>query len=169
MQWQHGRYSLPGNGSIVFEPIAVDGRQQTSVPCSYATSLYIRYNQPELMIKYQVYTDGFHNVPRLDLYQFDGAPMHPMFQVATPPQMLPTTTLNPTAASTGAASTTATAKVKRDAETQVERQRVIGSVRLAPTSEVVEEQDDRDAEKWFWAGIAMIGVGTVMYMVPTTN
>lgn len=164
MQWQHGRYTLPGNGSIVFEPIAVDGRQLMSEPCSYDTSLYTRYSQPELMIKYQVYTDPFHNVLRLDLYQFDGSPMNPMFLIATPPEMLPTQTLNPTTSATGAASTSA-AKLKRDAEPK----RLVGSVRLPQKPHDVEEIDSKDADRWFWAGIAMVSIGTMMYMLPTSK
>jgi Chaperone for protein-folding within the ER, fungal len=37
---------------------------------------------------------------RLDLYQFDGTPMNPMFLAFSPPQMLPTVTMNPTATAT---------------------------------------------------------------------
>ena len=50
---------------------------------------------------------------RLDLYQFDGAPLNPMFLAYDPPQMLPTITMNPTAA---APSATAKAKAKRGEE-----------------------------------------------------
>lgn len=164
MQWQHGRYAMPGNGSIIFEPIAVDGRQLTSEPCSYDTSLYVRYSQPELMIKYQVYTDPFHNVPRLDLYQFDGKPMNPMFLIASPPEMLPTETLNPTATATSAASTNA-GKLKRDTEAQ----RLVGSVRLPQMADDIQETDSKDADRWFWAGIAMVSAGTIMYMLPTSS
>ncbi len=49
MQWQHGTYSLPGNGSILLNPFAVDGRQLVSNPCSYDESVYTRYDQPELL------------------------------------------------------------------------------------------------------------------------
>jgi hypothetical protein len=50
MQWQHGTYSLPGNGSILLQPIGVDGRQLVSSPCSYDESMYTRYEQPELIL-----------------------------------------------------------------------------------------------------------------------
>jgi len=50
MQWQHGTYSLPGNGSILLQPIGVDGRQLVSSPCSYDESVYTRYEQPELIL-----------------------------------------------------------------------------------------------------------------------
>jgi hypothetical protein len=50
--------------------------------------------------KYQVYVDPYTKLTRLDLYQFDGSPMNPMFLAFSPPQMLPTVTLNPTATAT---------------------------------------------------------------------
>ena len=48
IQWQHGTFMQNANGSLSLSPIAVDGRQQTSNPCSYTQSVYTRYNQPEL-------------------------------------------------------------------------------------------------------------------------
>ena len=48
MQWQHGSFTKQANGSLVLVPIAVDGRQLYSDPCSYKTSVYTRYNQSEL-------------------------------------------------------------------------------------------------------------------------
>src|SRR5689334_16118379 len=52
---------------------------------------------------------------RLDLYQFDGTPMNPLFLAYSPPQMLPTITMNPTKA---AAAPTGGAKAKRGEKTQ---------------------------------------------------
>lgn len=49
MQFQHGTYTLPDNGSIVLTPFAVDGRQLWSDPCANPTNaIYTRYNQSEL-------------------------------------------------------------------------------------------------------------------------
>lgn len=49
MQFQHGTYVLPDNGSIVLTPFAVDGRQLWSDPCANAkNAVYTRYNQSEL-------------------------------------------------------------------------------------------------------------------------
>jgi len=107
MQFQHGTVVMNANLSLSFTPFAVDGRQLQSDPCSGDTSTYTRYNQSELMQKWQVYTDPYTKLTRLDLYQFDGSPMNPMFLAYSPPQMLPTTTLNPTA------TPTATSKMKR--------------------------------------------------------
>jgi hypothetical protein len=47
--------------------------------------------------KYQVYRDAYNGVLRLDLYRFDGSPMNPMYIAYTPPVMLPTQIMNPTA------------------------------------------------------------------------
>lgn len=49
---------------------------------------------------------------RLDLYQFDGSPMNPMFLAYSPPVMLPTITMNPTATAT--ASATGKFRAKRE-------------------------------------------------------
>jgi len=112
LQFQHGSVEQNTDGSLSFTPIAVDGRQLLSNPCMPGgASTYSRYNQSESMSKFQVSTDAYYGVKRLDLYQFDGTPVNPMYLAASPPVMLPTQTLNPTSA---AASATAKAKAKRD-------------------------------------------------------
>lgn len=49
------------------------------------------------MTKYDAHVDGYKKINRLDLYQFDGTPIQPMYQAYNPPLMLPTVTMNPTA------------------------------------------------------------------------
>ena len=68
------------------------------------------------MQKYVVYTDPYYGVTRLDLYEFDGSPMNPMYIAYSPPLMLPTQTMNPTTTATGAAETTGASKRSVDAE-----------------------------------------------------
>lgn len=161
MQWQHGTYSLPGNGSIIMEPFGVDGRQLTSAPCSYSQSIYIRYEQPELMKSYQVLTDPFHNVPRLNLFQFDGSPMQPMYLFKSPPQMLPTQTLNPTSTPTPGKS-----RVKRmeggDGDDSEEILRPLNK------NAIIQPKEGSMADRWWWAGVGLTALGTVMYMMPTS-
>jgi len=163
MQWQHGTYSLPGNGSIVLTPFGVDGRQLTSSPCSYSNAIYIRYEQAEYMKEYSVYNDPYHNVPRLNLFQFDGSPMQPMYLAASPPQMLPTQTLNPTSA----ASATGKSRVKRtDGGDGDHAQEKLGSMNknaIFPPNEPL-----LNADRWWWAGVGLTALGTVMYMMPTS-
>jgi hypothetical protein len=100
MQFQHGTFVENADGSLSMSPFSVDGRQLQSDPCSSSTSTYTRYNQSETMQKFQVYTDPYTKLTRLDLYQFDGTPMNPMFLAFSPPQMLPTVTMNPTPTAT---------------------------------------------------------------------
>ncbi|KAK5059880.1 hypothetical protein LTR84_009763 [Exophiala bonariae] len=160
MQWQHGTYSLPGDGSIVMTPFAVDGRQLTSSPCQYDTAIYVRYNQPETMKRYEVITDPFHNVPRLNLFRFDGAPLQPMYLVYSPPQMLPTQTLNPTATATGA-------KAKRtlDGGDGGSQHPIIEPLNK---NALVDPVKPHNADTWWWAGVGLTALGTVMYMMPTS-
>ncbi|KAK5107773.1 hypothetical protein LTR62_000697 [Meristemomyces frigidus] len=160
MQWQHGSWVMNTTGSLILTPIAVDGRQLLSSPCTGANSVYTRYNQSEVMASYEVYTDPYHNIPRLDLFKFDKAPMNPMFLVYSPPQMLPTTTLNPTTASaTAGAKSTAKAKAKRDLDPQ------------QPALRLYEDREKGvvhhiDAERLWWLGLAMVGVGGLLYLGP---
>jgi hypothetical protein len=159
MQWQHGTYTVYSNGSIVLIPIGVDGRQLTSAHCSYDNAVYIRYEQFELFKSYQVETDPYHNVPRLNLFKFDGSPMQPMYLMYSPPQMLPTQTLNPT--TVAGAQATGKAKVKRDGEQEILMGAGKGFVQQ-PRSELY------NADRWWWAGVGLTALGTVMYMLPTS-
>ncbi|KAH7120789.1 chaperone for protein-folding within the ER, fungal-domain-containing protein [Dendryphion nanum] len=110
MQWQHGTFTKEANGSLILEPIKVDGRQLYSDPCSYDKAIYTRYNTSELFSRYEVMKDGYTNKTRLNLYKFDGAPMIPMYLALSPPDMLPTSTLNPLTTSTPGAKPTAKAR-----------------------------------------------------------
>lgn len=175
MQWQHGTYSLPGNGSIILEPFEPDGRQLLSSPCSYDQSVYTRYYQPELFLSYESLVDPYHNVQRLNLFQFDGSPMNPMFLVYDPPQMLPTETLNPTAS--GTAAPTGKSRVMQRAEQPAERsagqttgsrhrqqqQRLRQSIIQKPNSQLF------NADRWWWVGVGLTALGTVMYMMPSSS
>ncbi|TGO38467.1 hypothetical protein BHYA_0074g00150 [Botrytis hyacinthi] len=109
MQWQHGKFVLNSDGSLSLSPFSVDGRQLESAPCTAGTATYTRYNQSETLQKYQVYTDPYTKLTRLDLYQFDGTPVNPMFLAYSPALMLPTETLNPTTSATS----TSSSKMKR--------------------------------------------------------
>ncbi|RKF80381.1 Protein rot1 [Golovinomyces cichoracearum] len=103
LQFQHGTYSENPDGSLVLTPFSVDGRKLVSDPCSSNHAVYTRYNQTEIMKKYEVHIDPYTKMTRLDLYQFDGTKLAPMYLAYNPPQMLPTVTLNPTTVSTSTA------------------------------------------------------------------
>ncbi|KAL1969839.1 hypothetical protein VTN77DRAFT_7348 [Rasamsonia byssochlamydoides] len=150
MQWQHGTYSLEPNGSLVLTPFTSDGRQLISNPCAGEYASYTRYNQTEVFKSYSVYTDPFHNVPRLDLYEFDGTPMQPLYLVYKPPEMLPTTTLNPTVMVTA----TVKAKAKRDA--------VFGETPHQDT--FLRRLDSATLDRWWWIGVIMTSLGGVVLL-----
>jgi Chaperone for protein-folding within the ER, fungal len=48
MQFQHGSYTKASNGSLVLTPIAVDGRQLLSDPCTDTNAIYTRWNVTEV-------------------------------------------------------------------------------------------------------------------------
>ncbi|KAF4556411.1 ROT1-like protein [Elsinoe fawcettii] len=157
MQWQHGTWTQNSNGSLTLTPIAVDGRQLMSTPCNYDNGIYTRYNQTELFKTYQVYTDPYSKQPRLDLFQFDGAPLNPMYLVFSPPKMLPTSTLNPTNTATSAGSK-ATGKVKRS-EMEVPINWKMGSGKTIA-------QHAMNPDWWWWTGLSFTGLGGLLYFGP---
>lgn len=158
IQWQHGKYTLPGNGSIFLEPIESDGRQLTSTPCQYDNSVYQRYYQPEYMRSYSVETDKFHNVLRLNLFQFDGSPQQPLYMAFNPPQMLPTQTLNPTSAPS------ATGKAKRG-----EPQILLQNDEPLNKNAIIMPKEPINADRVWWVGIGFIAVGSVLFMLPSSK
>lgn len=142
------------NGSLVLTPIAVDGRQLLSSPCQGKNSIYTRYNQSELFERYEVLTDPYHGIPRLNLYKFDGSPMQPMYLRYSPPEMLPTTTLNPLKA-------TATGKSKRDLGGKS-----IDWMKPLKQPETIDLVQRIDTERLWWIGLSMTGIGGLLYLGP---
>ncbi|ODV94469.1 hypothetical protein PACTADRAFT_51302, partial [Pachysolen tannophilus NRRL Y-2460] len=104
--FQHGTYEILSNGSLTLTPFEVDGRQLLSEPCEDSgVSTYSRYNQTEDYEEFAVSVDAYHGRYKLQLYEFDGTPVQPLYLAYKPPLMLPTITLNPTATSSGSSST----------------------------------------------------------------
>ncbi|KAL2356510.1 chaperone for protein-folding within the ER, fungal-domain-containing protein [Cryomyces antarcticus] len=155
MQWQHGTYQKFVNGSLILTPFAVDGRQLLSTPCHYKDSIYTRYNQSELMKSYEVLTDPYHNTPRLNLYQFDGKPLAPMYLVYSPPEMLPTSTLNPTHTAGATATGKPSGKFRRG----------LGEEITLPLNHKLlsKRKETINADRWWWIGAGMTGLGGVLY------
>lgn len=145
--YQHGTYELLKNGSLVLTPIAVDGRQLLSDPCngdSATHSSYTRYIQKTWFKTYQVYVHAYHGRYTLQLYQFDGSKMQPLYLAYRPPLMLPTSALNPT----DKASETKTSlrrKIKRSLENQYR------------TTAVKTFSNDKYDYLW-WSAVATIGL-----------
>ncbi|KAK6199602.1 chaperone for protein-folding within the ER, fungal-domain-containing protein [Scheffersomyces amazonensis] len=117
--YQHGTYKLLSNGSLVLTPIAVDGRQLLSEPCGQYPdkSTYTRYVQATWFKTYQVYIDSYNGRYALQIYQFDGSMMQPLYLAYKPPLMLPTYALNPTDKASESSSSLRR-RVKRSLENQ---------------------------------------------------
>lgn len=96
------------------------------------------------------------------MYEFDGTPMQPMYLVMSPPEMLPTITLNPTVAVAGA-TTTSNAKAKKV-------RRALGLDREVPVNykaaKVLQQSGSLNPDRWWWIGLTMTGVGGLLYFGP---
>ncbi|KAF2271467.1 uncharacterized protein EI97DRAFT_387839 [Westerdykella ornata] len=152
MQWQHGSFTKHANGSLTLTPIAVDGRQLLSDPCLYSSSIYTRYNMTELFTRYEVLTDPYHKIPRLNLYKHDGSPLMPLYLAFSPPRMLPTTTLNPLTTSTPGGAK-ATAKARRS-EMPLNHN-VVGK----------RSPEMQRADRWWWFGVLLTASGSILYFL----
>ncbi|ANB14130.1 Rot1p [Sugiyamaella lignohabitans] len=142
--FQHGKYEILSNGSLSLTPFVVDGRQLVSEPCTSDTANYMRYNQSEFFKSFDVQIDEYHGRYRLDLFQFDGSPLPPLYLAYKPPMMLPTETMNPTAAGQ-ATSTSTVQKVRRALENR------------GKTTAV--RKDVPDLRGLWWIGVSLIFVG----------
>jgi hypothetical protein len=160
LQWQHGSFQKLSNGSLILSPFGVDGRQLMSDPCNYDNSIYTHYNQSELFQRYSIYIDPYHQVWRMDMYRFDGSPLPAMYLAYRPPEMLPTSTLNPTSTSTGAASATSTSssKLKRSLGLTDQSKPPLDYNKLKKKYGALVEPD-----RWWWIGISLTGLGSFLY------
>jgi hypothetical protein len=141
LQFQHGQFEVLSNGSLVLTPFEVDGRQLVSVPCQSSSATYSRYNQTEFFLNWASYVDDYYGRWRLDLYEFNGAPMAPLYLSYRPPMMLPTETLNPTASSKP---TSVSRKVRRALENRTKTTAV---------------RKNLDVTLLWWFGVSLIFVG----------
>lgn len=88
MNWVHGIYQLLDNGSIITTPFG-DGFQQIQDPCAAVSNFIEPYNDTELYQSWRIFSDP-QDGPKLHLFQFDGSPLAPQFQLSAVPNMLPT-------------------------------------------------------------------------------
>ncbi|KZV61785.1 hypothetical protein PENSPDRAFT_658655 [Peniophora sp. CONT] len=102
--WAHGTYELLGNGSIILTPMG-DGFQQVQVACRPQDNFIQIYNQTEMFQSWRIFLDSTDG-PKLHLFQFDGTPVAPLFQVSATPNMLPTQLLRNVTESNPSAGTT---------------------------------------------------------------
>ena len=86
--------------------------------------------------------------------------MQPMYLIYSPPQMLPTTTLNPIVSSTGAA---ATGKAKRGLHHEVP---VNWKAKLETSQQAGQVVHHINADRLWWIGLGMTGLGGLLYLGP---
>ena len=91
LNWAHGTYELLPNGSIWMVPFG-DGYQQVQDPCAATSNFFQNFNYTELYLSWRIFTDPVDGY-KLHLFEFDGTPVAPQFQVSTTPNMLPTQSL----------------------------------------------------------------------------
>lgn len=146
--YQHGTYEILNNGSLVMKPIAVDGRQLLSDPCgvSETESQYTRYVQPTWFQKYYVQVDSYSGKMKLQIYQFDGSLMQPLYLAYKPPMMLPTEALNPTDSASETKSTLRR-RLKRSLENQYR-------------TTAVKSFNYEKYDKYWWSAVGVIGVAS---------
>ncbi|KAI9678279.1 MAG: Reversal of tor2 lethality [Caeruleum heppii] len=164
MQFQHGVFAQAENNSLILRPYGVDGRQLFSNPCKSKSSVYSRYNQPEMFQRFEVIVDPYHNVFRLNLYKFDGAPMQPMYLAYRPPQMLPTKTMNPTATAT-ATGGQSTGQAASQSTGNAKAKRGLDALPVPLNKNAIRRrQAPIDADKWWWIGAGITALGGVGYL-----
>ncbi|AMD21440.1 HER161Wp [Eremothecium sinecaudum] len=157
LTFQHGKYTILQNGSMVLKPFSVDGRQLVSDPCNdKGKSQYVRYSHDTLFERFTVELDDYHGKQKLQLYAFDGSPLQPLYLAFKPPQMLPTVTLRPTAAR--GIEITTTNSPKRSLRDTVKR-----SLENKYKTNAVKKQSVFNSEFYWWCGAALIGVGSLAF------
>lgn len=75
-----------------------DGFQQVQDPCAAVSNFIQDYNETELLQSWRIFQDTTAGY-KLHLFQYDGSPLAPQFQVSATPNMLPTTLLRNTTSS----------------------------------------------------------------------
>lgn len=110
--WQHGTYQNLDNGSLILNPFSQDGRLQVQDPCAAQSDVIMQFNTTVLFSSWRIFSDATRG-PKLQLYAFDGSPKSPMFLIANPPNMLPTTTLTANTTTGGDGLSAATENLKK--------------------------------------------------------
>ncbi|CCE40981.1 Chaperone for protein-folding within the ER, fungal family protein [Candida parapsilosis] len=170
--YQHGTYEILSNGSVVLKPIAVDGRQLLSDPCNQddpTKSTYSRYVQATWFKTYQKYVDPYHGRWRLQIYQFDGSKMQPLYLAYKPPLMLPTEALNPTDSASETATTLSgsgsgsSSKKKRSILEM--RSNLKRSLENSYRTTAVKKGHDDAFDMYWWISVGCLGLASGFFFL----
>ena len=91
--WQHGTYTINDDNGIDTIPIAEDGRIQVEDPCAASSNVLTTANITRHFSKYLTFDDPVKDKPALQLYDFDGSTLAPMYLISQSPNMLPTSSI----------------------------------------------------------------------------
>jgi len=127
--WHHGEYTLLPNGSMTLSPLG-DGFQQVQDPCAAVSNFIETYNITELFLQWRIFLDA-NDGPKLHLFQFDGSPLPPCFQISTNPNMLPTQLLRNDTNQLAASPSTPSKNIRRSPNSATgfgQREKVAGAL-----------------------------------------
>ncbi|KAF9452957.1 hypothetical protein P691DRAFT_802811 [Macrolepiota fuliginosa MF-IS2] len=135
--WSHGKYQFNPNGSMTLFPLR-DGYQQIQDPCAAVSENFIETYMitQELYQMWQIFIDATQG-PKLHLFQFDGAPLAPMFKLSSTPNMLPTQLLRNVTDPNADPSATPTSTPQRRSESNAAANRWSGSATMRGVSGLV--------------------------------
>ncbi|KAF9522576.1 ROT1 protein [Crepidotus variabilis] len=128
--WTHGTYLLNANGSITLNSFG-DGFQQVQDPCAAESNFIEDYNTMEYFMGWRIFQDPTAGY-KLHLFQFDGTPVAPLFQISTTPNMQPTRLLRNITSATDAANSGLTRR--DDSEPLMKRSSAQVSSRWVPAA-----------------------------------
>ncbi|TIC35747.1 methionine adenosyltransferase II, beta [Wallemia mellicola] len=88
--WQHGTYVINDDNGIDTTPIAEDGRIQVEDPCAASSNVLTTANITRNFQSFLPFDDPVKDKKALQLYDFDGSLLAPMYLISKSPNMLPT-------------------------------------------------------------------------------
>ncbi|CCH58039.1 hypothetical protein TBLA_0A02400 [Henningerozyma blattae CBS 6284] len=151
--WQHGKYDILDNGTMILTPFKEDGRMLVSDPCTdNGTSTYMRYNSSITFQAVTVSLDDYHGMYKLQIYQFDGSPMQPLYLAYRPPMMLPTQAINSASSSNSTSKRSLRDLVKRNLQNKYK-------TNASKTSSFV------DSNIFWYISTGMLCLGSIIFLL----
>ena len=98
---------------------------------------------------------------RLDLFQFDGTPMNPMYLAYQPPLTRPTQTLIPPASGTGPPQATNTGSKQKRSVEQAPLLQPLDS----PLVRKLQDANLMDPDFIWWCGLGVTALGSAVYFL----
>ncbi|SSD58846.1 related to Protein ROT1 [Saccharomycodes ludwigii] len=168
--FQHGSYEVLDNGTVILNPIEIDGRQLVSDPCNdNGTSSYTRFNSTTVFKWFTVELNTYHGIQELQLYQYDWSALQPLYLVYKPPLMLPTITLNPVSEGTQSV-TVSSKKKKRDSfignnlNVRERVRRYLENKHKTNAKKLINKNELFDSSYLWWIASLCICVGSVLFL-----